>query len=68
MRRTDGKRNGRGPYLNIEILKEEDRRQTNVLADPEVAAFASAYLNIRDPKNRACIEWLVRRLSDEQPE
>lgn len=61
MRRTDQRGTGRGPY------RIGARRPQGVpddpLRDPEVAAFAAAYLKITNLEQRACIEWLVTELA-----
>ena len=65
---NDDKLNKRGPYKSRAVLREQARRQADLLADPEVAAFADALRRISDPKKRACLEWLVIELSRDKRE
>lgn len=37
--------------------------ENELLKDPEVAAFASAYLQIKDLEKRNFIDWIVRELA-----
>jgi hypothetical protein len=67
MHQSDEKTNKRGPYKSQTVLREEDRRQAEMLADPDVVAFAEAIAKITDPKTRAHIAWLVEDLSRHRP-
>jgi hypothetical protein len=55
-----GKRQ-RGPYRVGDV--STGSRDIDILRDPQAAAFAQALAQIKDPRQRAHIAWLVRELA-----
>ena len=46
-------------------LTADEREASELLENPETKAFVDAYLSIKDPGRRACIEWFVYALREE---
>jgi len=63
MHEVDEKANKRGPYKSQAVLKEELRRETDMLAHPDVVEFANTIAKITDPKKLEQIAWLIEELS-----
>ena len=67
MHQNDENKAKRGPYKSQALLREELRREAEMLGDPDVVAFAEAIAKITDPRKRAHIAWLVEELSRSRP-
>ncbi|MBP6013267.1 MAG: hypothetical protein KBA31_13660 [Alphaproteobacteria bacterium] len=63
---TERGKKGRGAY-RIDTAPTGDRR-TELLRDPQVAAFVEAFNSIDDPRHRACIAWLILELAQQKKE
>ena len=58
---TESRKPGRGPYRIGDV--STGNKDADLLRDPQVAAFAAAVAQIKDPRSRAIVEWLVRELA-----
>ncbi len=67
MHEIDEKPNKRGPYKSQAVLKEELRREADMLSHPDVLEFADAIAKITDPKKLEQIAWLIDELSRNRP-